>query len=107
MQAVNEPVIAYCGLVCTNCGAYRRRKCAGCFSDKPMFRNCPVKKCAGEKHLTTCADCGEYKDLKQCKKLNSFVAKVFQVVFRSNRIGNLERIRKDGLELFKKSLSVS
>ena len=107
MQPLNEPVVAYCGLVCSDCGAYKKQKCAGCFSDKPLFRNCPVKKCAGERNLTTCADCSEYEDLRQCKKLNSFIAKLFQAIFRSNRIGNLEQIRADGLESFKKSLSVS
>ena len=105
MQVENEPIVAYCGLVCTDCGAYKKQKCAGCFSDKPMYRRCPVKKCAGEKQLATCADCGEYENLKQCKKLNNFIAKVFQLIFRSDRIGNLEQIRKDGLESFKENLS--
>ena len=97
----NGKIIAYCGLVCSNCGAYKKKKCQGCHSEKPMFKNCPVKKCAIEYNFSTCAECVEFKDLKQCKKLNSFVSKIFGLIFRSDRIGNLNKIREKGLDAFK------
>ena len=97
----NEKIIAYCGLVCSDCGAYKKHKCQGCHSEKPMFKNCPVKKCAIENSFSTCADCVEFEDLKQCKKLNSFISKIFGLIFRSDRIGNLNKIREKGLDTFK------
>jgi hypothetical protein len=96
-----ESIIACCGLVCSECGAYIKQKCPGCHSDKPMFRNCPVKKCVIERSYVTCADCTEYTDLKLCKKLNSFVSKIFGWIFKSDRIGNCNKIRANGMEEFK------
>jgi hypothetical protein len=50
-------------------------------------------------NLATCAD---FQDLKKCKKLNSLISKIFGLIFWTNRIGNLVRIREIGLEGFKK-----
>ena len=97
----NGKMIAYCGLVCSDCGAFKKQKCQGCHSEKPMFKNCPVKKCAIEKSYSTCADCEEFEDLKQCKKLNNFISKIMGLIFRSDRIGNLYQIRENGLDAFK------
>jgi len=96
-----EVVLAYCGLVCSGCGAYRKGRCKGCHSDKPMNAGCKVKPCAMEKNCTTCADCGDFTDLKECRKLNNFISKIFGLIFRSDRIGNLCRIREIGIEKFK------
>jgi Protein of unknown function (DUF3795) len=97
----NGKMVAYCGLVCSDCGAFKKLKCEGCRSDKPMFRNCPVKKCAADKNYVTCAECGEFEDLKRCRKLNNFISKLMGFVFRTDRISNLARIRQVGLEKFK------
>ena len=94
-------IVAHCGLVCSECGAWRKGKCGGCHGDKPMFTNCPVKRCGAEKKLSCCADCPDFRDLRACRKLNSFIAKVIGFFTRSNRIGNLERIRQMGLDGFK------
>jgi len=94
-------IIAYCGLACSNCGMYLKGKCAGCHSDKPMNRNCKMKACAMKREYTTCADCTEFKNLKDCKKLNNLVANFFGFIFHTDRIGNLNRIRTVGLEKFK------
>jgi hypothetical protein len=94
-------IVAYCGLVCSECGAFKKLKCQGCHSDKPMFRNCPVRKCALDRNYSTCAECKDFEDLKRCKKLNNFVSKVMGLIFRTDRIGNLGRIREIGLEKFK------
>jgi len=102
MAVVQTPVIvAHCGLVCSECGAHRNGKCGGCQSDKPMFANCPVKRCSAEKKHSCCADCLDFRDLRGCRKLNNLLAKVLGFLFRSNRIGNLERIRQLGLDDFK------
>ena len=98
---IPETIIARCGLVCSNCGAFRGGKCGGCHCDKPMFGCCPVRACAVEKACTTCGDCAAFTDLKACRKLNSFIARFFALIFRTNRIGNLDRIREIGLDAFK------
>lgn len=96
-----EFIVAYCGLACTNCGMYLKQKCAGCYSDKPMNRNCKMKACAMEHKYITCADCSDFDNLKDCRKLNNIISKFFGFIFRTNRIGNLYRIREVGLEAFK------
>jgi len=97
-----EIIIGYCGLVCNTCWAYKKKKCKGCYSDNPMYKNCPVKPCCIEKSYTTCAECTEYEDLRKCKKLNNYIAKIVGFIFRMNKIKNLEEIRRIGLEKFKK-----
>lgn len=94
-------IVGCCGLVCSNCGAYTRGRCQGCHSDKPMFARCPVKACVKFRQYSTCADCSVYHDLKQCGKLHNFISRIIGFLFRSNRIGNLQLIRRIGLEMFK------
>ena len=96
-----EFVLAYCGLLCSQCGMYLKQKCGGCHSDKPMSLNCKVKPCAQQNNYISCADCRDFENLKECKKLNNFVSKIFALLFRSDRIGNLNRIREIGLDGFK------
>jgi hypothetical protein len=96
----NNFIVAYCGLACSNCGMYLKGKCAGCHSDKPMNRNCKMKACAIEHKYTTCADCTDFSDLKDCRKLNNLIANFFGFIFRTDRIGNLNRIRRSGIEVF-------
>ena len=96
-----EILIAYCGLCCSNCGMYKKGKCLGCHSDKPMNRNCKIKACAMEKGYATCADCTEFANFKECKKLYNPVSRFFGFIFHTDRIGNLNKIRDIGLESFK------
>ena len=93
-------IVAYCGLACSNCGMYLKEKCAGCHGPRPMNRKCKMKVCAMEHGYITCADCTEFENLNDCKKLNNIVSKFFGFIFRTNRIGNLNRIREVGLEAF-------
>ena len=105
--AISETTVARCGLVCSTCGAFRRGRCGGCHSDKPMFVCCPVKACAVEKGCATCADCTDFTDLKACRKLNNFISRIFGLIFRSDRIGGLYRIREIGLDAFKSERQAS
>lgn len=66
-----------------------------------MFSCCPVKACVKSNNYSTCADCKEFSDLKRCKKLHNFVSIIFGMIFRSNRIGKLYRIREIGLDSYK------
>ena len=94
-------ILGCCGLVCTQCGAYLKQRCQGCHSDKPMSMNCKVKPCVQEKNCNCCAECSDFENLKECTKLDNFISKIFGFIFRSNRMGNLDRIRKIGLDKFK------
>ena len=96
-----ELILAYCGLVCSDCGAYLKGRCQGCHSEKPMNRGCKVKPCVKKIGCTTCAECTDFANLADCKKLNKWISKIFALIFRSNRIGNLSRIREVGLDKFK------
>ena len=93
-------VLGCCGLVCSECGAYLKDKCGGCHSDKPMGYKCKVKPCVQEKNGVSCAGCGDFENLSECKKLNNWIAKIFEFIFRKNRIGNLCRIREIGIDGF-------
>lgn len=97
-------ILAYCGLVCSECGMFLRQKCQGCHSDKPMYRNCPIKKCAQEKAYSSCAECKEFENLKECKKLYNLISRFFSFIFRTNRIANLNRIRGIGIDKFKEEI---
>ncbi len=101
MGTAQDVLIAYCGLCCSNCGSYRKARCQGCHSDTAMFKNCPVKACASGHGYTTCADCADFGDLKECKKLYNFISRAFGFVFQTDRIGKLNHIRQVGLEKFK------
>ena len=98
-------VLAHCGLVCSKCGMYVKGKCQGCHGEKPMNVGCKVKGCCRDRQLDTCAGCEEFADLKACRKLNNWISKIFAFIFRSNRIGNLYRIREVGAEEFQKEIT--
>jgi hypothetical protein len=100
-QDTRDLILAYCGLVCSECGMFLKGRCQGCHSDKPMYRNCKVKRCAEARKYTTCADCADFQNLKECRKLYNLLSRLFGLVFRTNRIANLNRIREVGLEEFK------
>ena len=94
MPETSADMVAYCGLFCGACGSFRRGRCAGCL-DGGGFSSCKVRICVKDKDYRTCADCDEYLD---CKLLNNFIARIFGLVMRSNRIGNLTAIKRDGIE---------
>lgn len=94
--------IASCGLFCSNCGAFKKQKCKGCMVS-PMFASCSIRKCVIKKGIITCAECPDFKaphSYKECKKLHNFISKVFAVVFKSDRIGELTMLRDQGKEAY-------
>jgi len=102
IKVLSEPPrdehIAACGLFCTNCGAFKRNRCPGC-QVGPRFHSCPVRVCVAGKGITTCADCPDFRaprNFKECPTLNSFIARVFSVLFRSDRPGALALLRDQG-----------
>lgn len=93
-----NPEIAACGLFCGTCRKRVKGTCPGCHpNDKASW--CKVRTCCIEHGWQSCAQC-TLMPLDSCRKFHSFIAAVFQVVFRSDRRGCIERIREIGPEAF-------
>jgi hypothetical protein len=99
-----EKMVAFCGLVCSECPAYiatqrndngERKKvaedinCDGCLAESDRLlgfcQKCEIRKCGQEKGVANCAYCDDYG----CEKLTKFfnMAPVAKT--------NLEEIRKN------------
>ncbi len=87
-------LVAYCGLYCGSCGSYKKGKCKTC-KDSGGFSRCKVRKCCIELNYQTCAECGKFLE---CKTLDNFISKIFALVFRSDRKGNLRQIQETGIK---------
>jgi len=106
VKVLSEPPrdahVAACGLFCTNCGSFKKGRCQGC-QVKPCFASCPVRACCESKGILNCSDCGDFKieaELRDCKKLNNFIAKAFSLVFGSNRPAALALLREKGRDAY-------
>lgn len=99
----NPDLVAYCGLYCGACSKYLRGKCPGCHEyEKATW--CGVRKCCIENQYSSCADCKK-KELSDCKEFNSFFAKLFGFIFRSDRAACIERIKSIGKEEFAREMT--
>jgi len=89
-------LVAYCGLYCGACGAYRRGRCPGCRENQKATW-CKVRTCCRETACSSCAECKTVSDPNDCKKFNNWIAKLFGLVFRSDRRACILQIREQGL----------
>ena len=87
---------AYCGIHCATCGPARWGDCTGCKSGGG-FARCPVRICALSRSYATCAQCTE---MESCKKLDTLLSRICDLVFCSHRMDNLREIRRVGSERF-------
>jgi hypothetical protein len=94
---VDKELVAYCGLYCGACGAYLKGRCPGCHQNVKAGW-CKIRACCVEHHYSTCAECSEFLDPNDCRKFNNLIAKVFGLVFNSNRQACVLKIRELGLE---------
>ena len=93
-----NPQIAACGLFCGTCRKFSKGTCPGChLNEKATW--CTVRACCIEHGWQSCAEC-TLMPLEACKKFNNVIAKMLQLVFRSDRRGCVERIRKVGCAAF-------
>jgi len=97
--AVN--LLSFCGLYCGNCSGYTGRmplmgKCVGCLEGGGL-PNCKIRECCKAKGYRTCAECNTLDD---CRLLHSLTHKVSRIVFGSDKLGNLAKIRDVGVEAF-------
>ncbi len=93
-----NPEIAACGLFCGTCRKFRKGSCPGCHANEKASW-CEVRSCCREHGWQSCAEC-TLMPLEACGKFNNIIAKVFGLVFRSDRRGCIERIRETGYEAF-------
>jgi len=101
---VDSKLVAYCGLYCAACGAYKKGKCPGCAKNEKAGW-CKVRACCIAENYASCADCKKYSDVLQCKNLNSFIAKIFGFIFRSDRIACVARIKETGTDRFAQEMA--
>jgi len=93
----DSELVAYCGLYCGACGAYRKGRCPGCHgNDKATW--CAVRTCCRSEGYASCAQCAAFADPQACRKYNNPIARIFGFVFRSNRAACIRQIRERGLE---------
>ncbi|OGR00715.1 MAG: hypothetical protein A2284_14085 [Deltaproteobacteria bacterium RIFOXYA12_FULL_61_11] len=97
-------LIAACGLYCGACRSYLKGRCPGC-RDNLKATWCKVRTCCGNHTYTTCADCLDFADPKACKTFDNFIAKVFGLLFNSNRRACIVAIREHGKEAFAASMT--
>jgi hypothetical protein len=95
----NPELVAYCGLYCGACKAYRSGRCPGCRKNEKAGW-CKVRACCISTGRSTCADCTTHPDPRQCGIHNNFISRLFGFVFRSNRAACVDRIRAIGREGF-------
>lgn len=100
-----NPEIAACGLFCGNCRKFGKGSCPGCRPNEKASW-CKVRACCIEHGWQSCAEC-TLMPPQTCKKFDNFIAKVFQVVFRSDRRGCVERIHEVGPEAFAAEMRLS
>lgn len=95
---VSDPEwVAYCGLYCGACGAYRKGRCPGCHENRKASW-CKVRSCCIERHYASCADCTGHADAMDCGKFNNFISRLVGFVLRSNRAACIDQIRQLGIE---------
>jgi len=101
---VETRLIAYCGLYCGACGKFRKGKCPACH-DNEKATWCKVRTCCIEHSFTSCADCEEFSDPADCKKLNNFFSKVFAFILKSDRLAAVAMIRRVGAGDFARNMA--
>ncbi len=97
-EIVSDPtLVAHCGLYCGACKRYLQEKCPGCH-DNEKASWCAVRSCCIENNYSTCAECKEFSNPKDCRKFNNFVSKIFALLFRSDRAACIGQIKEMGIQ---------
>lgn len=93
----NPDLVAYCGLYCGACRSYLREKCPGCHENEKA-KWCKIRVCCIDNQYLSCADCKEYDNPNDCKMFNNFMAKIFSLIFRSDRPACIQQIKELGIQ---------
>ncbi len=97
--SVDSQLVAACGLYCGACPSRLKGRCPGC-KENAKATWCKVRSCNLEHGQSTCAECKEFADPRQCKKFNNPISKVIGFFFNSNRAACIELIRGTSLQEF-------
>ncbi len=96
-EIISDPkLVAFCGLYCGACGQYLKGRCPGCCENEKA-KWCKIRSCCSKNEYSSCADCKEFDDPMDCRIFNNFIAKIFAVVFRSNRSACIRQIKEIGI----------
>ena len=97
-EIVADPnLVAYCGLYCGACRAYRTDRCPGCHKNEKATW-CKVRSCCMDASYGSCADCRTFSDLKSCGKFTNFFSRTIGFFLRSDREACIRQIREKGLQ---------
>ena len=97
--SIDPSLVSYCGLYCGACGRYLKGSCPGCH-ENARAGWCKLRSCCIEHAYGSCADCTDFTDPNQCAKFDNLIARVFGLIFNSNRRAGILEIRELGLEGF-------
>lgn len=93
----DSKLVAYCGLYCGACKRHLDEKCPGCHENRKASW-CKIRLCCMDNGFSSCADCREFSDPRDCKLFNNFISKVFGIIFRSDRGACIDQIKTLGIE---------
>lgn len=103
---IDQKLVSQCGYYCGACKSYLKGKCRGCETNQNFFATrCKVKKCCHDNSFQTCAECKDFKDVAQCKKLNSTFIKFFGVLVGYDRGKNIKSIQEIGCQAFAEQMA--
>lgn len=100
----NTELIAKCGLYCGGCKKYQKGNCGGCDAYVKATW-CKIRTCCINKQITSCANCDEYENTKDCDKHKGFIINTFSIVFNSDRHACNAYIKKNSAESFAKLMT--
>ncbi|WP_075591277.1 DUF3795 domain-containing protein [Labilibacter marinus] len=103
LRSVQDPkLVAFCGLYCGTCRKYLKGKCPGC-NENTKATWCTIRDCNLDNKLSNCSQCN-MEGIEACKKLNNPIGKVFEFVFRTDRLASLKYIAANGEQLYSEKM---
>lgn len=98
----NPELVASCGLYCGTCKRYLADKCQGCAKNTKATW-CKIRTCNIEQGYSNCSDC-TLTERNSCKKLNNPIGKVFEFIFRTDRLTSLQFIQEKGSKVYSQKM---
>jgi len=73
--------------------------CPGCRKNEKAAW-CDIRSCCIDRGYTTCAECADFTDPRDCRKFNNLIGRLMSILFNSNRPACIARIREVGPATF-------